>query len=210
MRMTAVEPERIEGYQLSPQQQAAYLREGARNRAERSVCCPSRIAPGPLAARLAALVEEHEILRTRYVAVPGLRQPVQVVDAAGPVDVEPGPLGSTQLRAGELTVEHTESPDGTLLRLGLPRLSVDRTTWSLITGFLLGEAPGTVTRSPRRSGCSTPTSPAGSPTSSPRRSPPRRRSRRRGRRRRPTPGPRSRSSRPPACPTPTPSPRRSP
>lgn len=141
MRMTAVEPERIEGYQLSPQQQAAYLREGARNRAERSVCCPSRIAPGPLAARLAALVEEHEILRTRYVAVPGLRQPVQVVDAAGPVDVEPGPLGSTQLRAGELTVEHTESPDGTLLRLGLPRLSVDRTTWSLITGFLLGEAP---------------------------------------------------------------------
>ncbi|GGL91185.1 hypothetical protein GCM10010129_38710 [Streptomyces fumigatiscleroticus] len=139
MTMTAVEPEQIEGYQLSPQQQAVYLREGAQNRAECSVRCPSRIGAGLLAGRLTALVEEHEILRTRYVALPGLRLPVQVVDAAGPADVGPGPLGSTLLRAGELTVEHTDSPDGTLLRLGLPRLSVDRTTWSLITGFLLGE-----------------------------------------------------------------------
>ncbi|MFI7139617.1 amino acid adenylation domain-containing protein [Streptomyces massasporeus] len=139
--MTAVEPEQIEGYQLSPQQQAVYLREGARNRAERSVRCPSSIGSGPLAERLAALVEEHEILRTRYVDLPGLRLPVQVVDAAGPVEVGPGPLDSTLLRAGELTVEHTDSPDGTVLQLGLPRLSVDRTTWSLITGFLLGEAP---------------------------------------------------------------------
>ncbi|MFE6520892.1 amino acid adenylation domain-containing protein [Streptomyces sp. NPDC057794] len=141
--MTAIEPEQIEGYQLSPQQEAVYLREGARNRAERSVRCPSSIGSGPLAERLAALVEEHEILRTRYVDLPGLRLPVQVVDPAGPVDVGPGPLGSTLLRAGELTVEHTDSPDGTVLRLGLPRLSVDRTTWSLITGFLLGEvSPG--------------------------------------------------------------------
>ncbi|MET9686097.1 amino acid adenylation domain-containing protein [Streptomyces coeruleorubidus] len=139
--MTAVEPEQIEGYELSPQQQAVCLREGAHHRAERSVRCASPIVPNLLAERMEALVARYEILRTRYVALPGLRLPVQVVDAAGPVEVGPGPLGSTLLRAGELTVEHTDSPDGTLLRLGLPRLSVDRTTWSLITGSLLGESP---------------------------------------------------------------------
>ncbi|MGE7437602.1 amino acid adenylation domain-containing protein [Kitasatospora sp. NPDC001175] len=139
--MTAVEPEQIEGYELSPQQQAVYLRQGADHRAEHGVRCASTIAPSLLAGRMEALVAQYEILRTRYVTLPGLRMPVQVVDAAGPVDVAPGPFGSTLLRAGELTVEHTDSPDGSLLRLGLPRLSVDRTTWSVITGLLLGESP---------------------------------------------------------------------
>ncbi|GAA2898255.1 hypothetical protein GCM10010517_63340 [Streptosporangium fragile] len=139
--MTAVGPDRIEGYQLSPQQRAVFLREGARSRAVHAVRPAPPVALDELAARMETLVAEHEILRTRYAEVAGLRIPVQVVDPAGPVSAEEGPLGGTVLRAGELTVEHRDTPDGALLRLELPRLSVDRASWSMITGFLLGERP---------------------------------------------------------------------
>ncbi|MFJ9457471.1 amino acid adenylation domain-containing protein [Kitasatospora sp. NPDC101447] len=144
------EPEQIEGYQLSPQQRAVHLREDAQGRATHRISTPSVLTPGELADRMEALVAEHEVLRTRYSALPGLRLPVQVVDPAGPVMVEEDTDGRTLLRAGELTVEHTRSQDGTVLLIGLPRLSVDRESWSILTGFLLGESaePGPVEEEP--------------------------------------------------------------
>ncbi|MGK4580328.1 amino acid adenylation domain-containing protein [Kitasatospora sp. HPMI-4] len=144
------EPEQIEGYQLSPQQRAVHLREEAQGRATHRISTPSVITPGELSDRMEALGAEHEILRTRYAALPGLRLPVQVVDPAGPVTVEEGADGRTLLRAGELTVEHTGSRDGTVLVLGLPRLSVDRASWSILAGLLLGEfaEPGTAEEEP--------------------------------------------------------------
>lgn len=136
--MTATE---TEGYQLSPQQQAVFLREGAERQATHVVRSASAIAPDQIAARLEALVARYEVLRTRYVDVTGLRLPVQVVDPAAPVSIEEHPDGRAVIRANEFSVEHSDSPGGTVLVLALPRLSVDRASWSLLTGALLDDSP---------------------------------------------------------------------
>jgi amino acid adenylation domain-containing protein len=136
--VSAVEPE-IEGYQLSPQQQAVYLQGGAEGRATCRVRSGTVVTPRELAARMEALVARHEVLRTRYLQVAGLRLPVQVINPAASVSAGERPGGGTVLRAGELTIECSDTPDGTVLLLGLPRLSVDRPSWSMLTGYLLGE-----------------------------------------------------------------------
>jgi amino acid adenylation domain-containing protein len=143
--MTAVEANQIEGYQLSPQQQLIYRHEGASGRVTRAVRSAVTVPRRELASRMEAAVADHEILRTRYVRVAGLRTPFQVVDPAGPVSVGECTAGRTVLRAGELTVEHQDTPDGTLLVLALPRLGVDSSSWSTLTDLLLeGERGGTV------------------------------------------------------------------
>ncbi|MEU8199453.1 alpha/beta fold hydrolase [Microbispora amethystogenes] len=138
--MTAVDPGQVEGYQLSPQQCAAYMRDGDGRSLWILRSVPAIDLAG-VAARMRHLTEEHEILRTRYAAISGLRVPVQVVDPPGEVSIERRLDGATLLRAGELTVEHRIGPDSADLVLGLPRLSVDRTSWSLLTDLLLGGAP---------------------------------------------------------------------
>ena len=135
-----VGPEQLEGYQLSPAQQL-YLRRGAQVRATRTVRSALTVTTAELAARIQQLVLRHEILRTRYVQVAGLRMPVQVIDPPGQVSVERDRDGSTRLRAGELVVRHRQSAAGTFLVLELPRLSVDDQSWSLLTSLLFGRTP---------------------------------------------------------------------
>ena len=138
--MTATGFDQEVGYQLSPQQQAAYLRFGAQDRAERRVRTGALVTSDELADRMRALVDVNEILRTRYAAVNGLRMPVQVIEEAGEVSAEPRSDGATLLRCGELTVEHRTAADGTRLVLELPRLSVDEPTWDLLAAALLQPA----------------------------------------------------------------------
>ncbi|MET9666783.1 amino acid adenylation domain-containing protein [Streptomyces sp. NPDC006475] len=143
--MSVFEPEETEGYPLSPQQEAAFLRDRTvhETRATCTVRSKAVIDPAGLGVRMQALVSAHEILRTRYVQVAGLRMPVQVIDQAEPVSVQASACGTTLLRAGRLTVEHSFTSEGMRLVLGLPRLSVDRTSWSLLAGLLLdGTADG--------------------------------------------------------------------
>ncbi|MFI7230567.1 amino acid adenylation domain-containing protein [Nonomuraea angiospora] len=137
--MTTAEHELNEGSPLSPQQEMAW-RMGARGRAERVVRSGLPIARDELVSRLEALVAAHEILRTRYVETAGPGLPVRVVDPVGAVSMETSPAGHTSLRAGELTVEHRGVPDGTVLVLSLPRLTVDRTSWIRIAEVLLAGA----------------------------------------------------------------------
>jgi amino acid adenylation domain-containing protein len=123
-----------EGYQLAPQQLARSSE--AKSTAVRTVHTATRIPVPELESRMAAAVTAHEILRTRYTELPGLRTVVQVVAPAGPVAI--GRIGAerTVLRAGELTVEHEFVPNGTRLVLALPRLSVDDASWTLLLGLL--------------------------------------------------------------------------
>ncbi|MEV0232691.1 amino acid adenylation domain-containing protein [Nonomuraea sp. NPDC050786] len=136
--MTSAETWQEEGYQLAPQQ---LVRSGeAESMAVRTVRAATRIPVPDLETRIAAAVEAHEILRTRYTGIAGLRTLVQVVDPAGPVAIERPGAGRTVLRAGALTVEHELRPDGTRLVLTLPRLSVDDASWSRLTSLLLEDA----------------------------------------------------------------------
>ncbi|MEU4621978.1 amino acid adenylation domain-containing protein [Actinoplanes sp. NPDC023801] len=137
--MTSVETWQEEGYQLSPQQLARLA--GIGRTAVRTVHIADRIPVRDLQVRIAALVTAHEILRTRYTELAGLRTPVQVVDPAGPVAIERGGGERTLLRAGQLTVEHEFVPEGTRLVLTLPELSVDDASWTLLISHLLPEAP---------------------------------------------------------------------
>lgn len=128
-------PVQEEGYQLSPQQLARSGQAGST--AVRTVRTAARVPVPVLEARIAAAVAAHEILRTRYTEFAGLPTLVQVVDPVGPVTVEQAVAERTVLRAGALTVEHALGPDGTLLVLTLPRLSVDDASWQQLVGLLL-------------------------------------------------------------------------
>lgn len=136
--MTEAETLAEEGYQLAPQQ---LVRSGeAASTAVCTVRTAGRIAVRDLEARIAAIVAEYEILRTRYTEPRGLGTVVQVVDPMGPVTTDRPEPGRTVLRAGALTVEHEDGPDGTRLVLSLPRLSVDDTSWSQLVSLLIREA----------------------------------------------------------------------
>ena len=133
--MTSVETWQEEGYQLSPQQLA---RVGeAESTAVRTVRTTTRIPVPELSARIEALATAHEIVRTRYTELAGLRTPVQVVVPPSAVTIEQLGPDRTVLRAGELTVEHEFGPDGTRLVLTLPSLSIDDASWSLLISDLL-------------------------------------------------------------------------
>ncbi len=81
----------LHGFRISPQQASVYPHfNGATEHAyycrlQWSVDRP--ITVEELNQRLAGLVAEHEILRTRLVSVPGLRLPVQVIDTATELNV---------------------------------------------------------------------------------------------------------------------------
>ena len=70
----------VEGFRLSPQQRALWaVRQG--------VCCRARLEGEVDAARLErslqACVDRHEILRTAFLLLPGMTEPLQVIRERG-------------------------------------------------------------------------------------------------------------------------------
>ena len=92
------------GFRLSPQQAALAARIGRqRTHGHGSLlqlALPRILDPGALAARLATCMADAEILRTRIEHVPGLAQPVQVIDAEAVL-----PYVVEDLRGAEPTVQ---------------------------------------------------------------------------------------------------------
>ncbi|MBS2531669.1 AMP-binding protein [Catenulispora sp. NF23] len=137
--------EQIHGFELSPQQEAAWHsgNDSVSDKNARRTFTVAYIDQQALAARLEALVADYEILRTRFVKVPGLRIPVQVVDPPSSVSVEHDTRERrVLLRAGQLMVELAHQDDGAdRLVLTMPHLSADRTTWAMLADLLLSDVP---------------------------------------------------------------------
>ncbi|HKX28230.1 MAG TPA: amino acid adenylation domain-containing protein, partial [Blastocatellia bacterium] len=74
----------VEGYRLSLQQARLWLSQPAGGRpalAQSAVRLKGRLEPGALKAALAEIVGRHEILRTNFQLLPGLNQPLQVIQS---------------------------------------------------------------------------------------------------------------------------------
>ena len=141
--------QKIEGFRLSPQQEHLWplLRQGTPQpyRSRCTVLLDGGLDPAALREAVREAVDRHEILRTRFLALPGMAFPLQVVGAAEaaappllPLDL--GPEGEGVLLAGvrqaEIDLESRAplsavlvrlSPSRHLLELGLPALCADRT-----------------------------------------------------------------------------------
>jgi len=126
-------------FRLSPQQRRLWLLQEGRPDAPFRVS--ARVAvTGPLRAEaleraLAAVVERHEILRTRFAFIPAVRLPVQAVDeAAGPPLPEEDWSGldeGERTRRGDAWMDPAEHPpfayeQGPLLEALLVRVGADR------------------------------------------------------------------------------------
>ena len=77
----------VEGYELSPQQKELWQMMQQAPGAEFGLQCEVRIEGAVERRRLERAVDEvlgrHEILRTRYEQLAGLRYPLQVINEAG-------------------------------------------------------------------------------------------------------------------------------
>ncbi len=79
-------PPAVQGFPLSMQQRRLWQLGGGDTglfRGAATLRCPEPVGLGKLRAAIAAVVADHEILRTRLVAVSGLALPLQVVAPAG-------------------------------------------------------------------------------------------------------------------------------
>jgi len=126
-------------FRLSPQQRRLWLLQEGRPDAPFRVSARVSIA-GPLRAEalaraLAAVVERHEILRTRFAFIPAVRLPVQAVDeAAAPALPEEDWTGlddAERARRGAAWMDPAGRPsfaweEGPLLEALLARLGADR------------------------------------------------------------------------------------
>ena len=125
----------IPSFLLAPQQEQAFA-GGDTAVTEVVLRLPDGIAEDDLRSALAKLVERHEILRTTFVRLPGLRVPQQVVhdDLApawgeGELDLEQGPVLRASVQDGKLT-------------LTAPAACLDAQSVTFLLRELLGAAAG--------------------------------------------------------------------
>ncbi|SDF67448.1 hypothetical protein [Pseudomonas thivervalensis] len=135
----------FEGFELSPQQahlwrlQQTRLASTTAQRATLRIGSETPLDGGRLANSLSALMQRHEILRTRYPQLPGLLLPMQVIDDS---------VADWQALGIEL---HVDAQSATL---HLPALHLDSTS----LGYLGEEwALGYLQAPPRNRPCNTPT-----------------------------------------------------
>jgi amino acid adenylation domain-containing protein len=106
--------QKIEGFRLSPQQEHLWslLGNGTPQscRARCTVQLDGDLDPAALQEAVGEAVARHEILRTRFLALPGMAMPLQVIGAEGELGTVLVPL----------------SPPRHLLKLDLPALCADR------------------------------------------------------------------------------------
>src|SRR5262245_26098189 len=125
----------VEGFRLSPQQSQLWLlqRNSSAYNATCAVIIDGVVDQTVLAAALARVIERHEILRTSFHAVPGLKAPLQVIaeEAAitlDVVDLQGIPADEQLLRIDEAVRQQNAVPfdleNGPLLRASLRVLSL--------------------------------------------------------------------------------------
>ncbi|MEC4561919.1 non-ribosomal peptide synthetase [Pseudomonas inefficax] len=146
----------LQGFRISPQQAAVYPHSG--NTSAHPFGCHLQwqldhpVSVEALEQRLAELVTANEILRTRLVAVPGLRLPVQVIDETARLEVNQLDLRSAQQAAAVGLVRDWQQPlQVTLVHLPAQRCRLelagaathfDLASLKLLAQALL-QAPGT-------------------------------------------------------------------
>src|ERR1051326_6956220 len=87
----------VSGYRLSPQQEHVWrlqqeAAEGVRYETQCELLLEGEVEAGRLERAIREVVQEHEILRTKYRRLPEMKIPVQVIEAAGKVAFEQGEL----------------------------------------------------------------------------------------------------------------------
>src|SRR5690349_2149876 len=83
----------VSGYRLSPQQEHVWAlqqeaAEGVRYETQCELLLEGEVEAGRLQRAIQEVVQEHEILRTKYRRLPEMKIPVQVIEAAGQVEFE--------------------------------------------------------------------------------------------------------------------------
>src|SRR5690242_4446659 len=83
----------VSGYRLSPQQEHVWALQqeaaaGVRYETECELVLEGEVEAGRLQRAIQEVVQEHEILRTKYRRLPEMKIPVQVIEAAGQVEFE--------------------------------------------------------------------------------------------------------------------------
>jgi len=119
-------PAHQDAFPLSAQQGAVLVRPGQPLAAFARVRVPGAYDEARLGQVLAELQRRHEVLRTRYLRLDGLRRPVQVVEqgALAPLQPAAGREGLEQLPL--VAAVEQVSGDSFVVRLGVALASVDR------------------------------------------------------------------------------------
>ena len=145
-----------QGYRLSPQQRQAWAagQAGAPPEARCAVRVEGVVRADQLEAALRELVERHDVLRTRFQTLPGMRFPVQVVEDGGVswehaelsdvahdeqerlvarlFEQAGGDEGEARLRASLVTLSGTRH----VLFISVPQLAADARTFENLTAEL--------------------------------------------------------------------------
>jgi amino acid adenylation domain-containing protein len=145
----------IPSFLLAPQQERVFARaEGAATQAV--ALLPADLAAADLEAALRKLVERHEILRTTFVRLPGLRVPQQAVQDELPPSWAVIPAGADldgvlaaeaealdHERGPALRAARVELPDGAALALTAPAACLDAHSIGLLLRELAAVVRGT-------------------------------------------------------------------
>lgn len=147
----------VQGFRLSPQQRRLWRQGGDRTThgTHGAIRLAGRLDADALTAALADLVRRHEILRTRFPRVAGMKTPIQSVDETSLVDYRKGELDDATEAAimgafedarrrsidreqgATLRAELLESsPSEHVLILSLPAMCADRETLGLLLAEL--------------------------------------------------------------------------
>ncbi|AJQ48232.1 MULTISPECIES: non-ribosomal peptide synthetase [Pseudomonas] len=119
-------PAHQDAFPLSAQQGAVLVRPGQPLAAFACVHVPGAYDEARLGLVLAELQRRHEVLRTRYLRLDGLRRPVQVVEQGAPAPLQPVAGRESLEHAPFVAAVEQVGGDGFVVRLGVALASVDR------------------------------------------------------------------------------------
>jgi hypothetical protein len=138
-------------FEISPQQEELWrlAPDGPAGRLQASLTLTGTLDEGRLRGALAQVVARHEILRTTFVAQPGIRIPLQAVsDDLSPVwttgDVSTTPPAEQAAQLAQIAAHERQQPlppaDGPLVRASLVKLGDTRHTLVLTLSTLCADA----------------------------------------------------------------------
>lgn len=122
----------LSGFQLSPQQKRLWLlqQEGSAFLSQCAIRLEGALNPGVLKAAVQQIVNRHQILRTSFRRLPGVKTPVMVVaDSGSPLwqDIDLSDEREQSAKINQLVLEARQQPvdfeQNSLLRLSLLKLS---------------------------------------------------------------------------------------
>src|SRR5688572_7713641 len=141
----AMSAQTIEGFALSLQQKRFWSFLGSLPEGElvsqAEYVIRGKLQPGLLEEALRRVIERHEILRSVFKSVPGLPEPVQIVENEFELRVGNRPPGFARLESAPVLDFDLESrsPEEHLLRISLPAIAGDFRSLRLIMEELAAE-----------------------------------------------------------------------